>query len=471
MGRSWGLATVLLGCMIFFSGTSFAERGASYLDLNLQQNRYLGGVQHSAQTSNYTLLAADLNLEHESKGLRAKLNPVGQGAFEFQDELYFGVPEAYIEPRRMAPGFSMTVGREKRHWSRVDEEFNLGIWQPQLRWDYLNPVQQGLTGLFFDLKFSESLNVTLFTSPVSIPDQGPQFKLREGRFESSNRWFVQPQSRLQMFQGTRFSDEVPLYFELDKPAEEEMIMHSSFGMAVNYKPEETPFFVQASYAYKPRNQIHLGIECANCVNIGADPAPVEITALIHPKIVKHHVATLEGGFNRVDDQGWVSVTGDVPNSSGMPESYEEAPLNKSIVAGIGYRRFIRGLVRRPSWIGVSYMRMWEFKEKRSGGLVPDDQVESSLDRYKFEQVAAFDWTIQLTQMFHSRLNLRNRYQYSLPEKGGWLSSGLEWEKGPVTMQVGVDILGSDVDPNSTDAGLYSRYRSNDRVFAGMNYVF
>ncbi len=232
MVRIWGLATVLLGCTMFIGVTSFAKSGASYLDLNLQQNRYLGGVQHSAQSSNYTLLAADLNLEHESKGLRAKFNPVGQGAFEYQDEFYFGVPEIYIEPKRLAPGFSMAVGRQKRHWSRLDEEFNLGIWQPQLRWDYLNPTQEGLTGLFFDLKVSESWKVTFFTSPLNIPDQGPQFKLREGQFESSNRWFVQPQSRLQLFNGTRFADDVPL--SLFAPAAVDEPFVSAFRPTASY---------------------------------------------------------------------------------------------------------------------------------------------------------------------------------------------------------------------------------------------
>ncbi len=470
MGWRLGLVTGLLGCATLFGANVSAKPGTSYLDLNLQQNRYLGGVQHSAQTSNYTLLAADLNLESESDAFHAKFNPIAQGAFEFQDETYFGVPEIYFEPRRLARHFRMTVGRQKRTWSRLDEEFNLGIWQPQLRWDYLDPVQQGLTGLFFDVEASSSLTVTLFTSPVNIPDQGPQFQLREGRFESSNRWFVQPQSRMQLFQGTRFSGDVPLYFELNKPAEEDIIMHSSFGLAARYQNDKSPFWIQASYAYKPRNQIHLGIECANCVNIGAAP-PVEITARIHTKIIKHHVATLESGFTRTDDQGWISVTGDVPNSSGMPESYEEAPLNSAIVAGLGYRHYIRRWIRRPSWLGYSYMHSWEIKKDRAGGLVPDDQVESSLDRYPFREVAALDWTVQITQLARSRFRLRTRYSYSIPEQGGWLSGALEWQRDQLTFLIGADVLGAEVDANSSDAGLFSRYRANDRFYGGMSYVF
>jgi hypothetical protein len=472
MGWKRGLAAAfLVGTSLLVHATSEAKTGASYLDLNLKQNRYLGGVQHSAQTSNYTLLAADLNIEGENKNVKGKFNPVGQGAFEFKDEFYFGVPEIYVQARSFPAWFNLTIGRQKRSWSHLDEEFNLGIWQPQLRWDYLNPVQQGLTAVFMDWNLGSGVKLTLFTSPIHLPDQGPQFNLNQGKFESSNRWFVQPQSQIQLFSGTRFSDDVPLYFELDKPAEEEMIMHSSFGFAFNYQGDQSPFWTQVAYAYKPRNQIHLGIECTNCVNIGADPAPVEITALIHTKIINHHVLTWETGFNRIDDQGWISMTGDFPNSSGMPEGYEEAPLNSSFVLGAGYKHYIRDWVKLPSWLQYSYMRLWEFKREQKAGLVPDDQVQSSLDRYPYREVAAVDWSMQLNKSRRNRFSLRNRYSYSVSESGGWLSSGVAWEMGDATWTLGMDVLGADVDAGSKDAGLFSRYRSNDRVYGGLNYVF
>lgn len=460
----------LAGLLAVFvwSVAGFARTNASYLDLNLRQNRYLGGVQQTKQTSNYTLFAGDLNLETESEGFNYKLNPVAQGAFEAQDEFYFGVPEAYVSPRKIAPWFNLTIGRQKRTWSRLDQEFNLGLWQPQLRWDYLQPVQQGLTGVFFDWSLSSQVRFTFFTSPLHIPDQGPQFHLNNGQFESSNRWFEQPHNRLE-FENSRTSKYAPLYFELDKPSEEELVMHSSFGLGLQYEISPV-WFTQINYAYKPRNQIHIGLECSNCVNIGATQ-PMEVTAVIHPKIVKHHLVTWETGFERVDDRGWVSLSGDFPNQSGFPEDYQEAPLSSSLIGGLAYQHYLKGILGRPSWLQYSYMRSYELQSRRRHGLVNDDQVKSSLDRYPFTELAAIDWRVQLTQQKSSRWSWRNRYSYSFPERGGWLTTMLEWANGPMTWGLGADILGADVDPDSSDAGLFSTYRANDRVFGGVSYVF
>ena len=446
-----------------------AGTGASFVDLNLRHSQYTSSSQHSGQVDSYTVFAGDLNIETQSPGFNFKLEPVFQDALQVPDsEFYFGVPEVYVQPRKIAPGFNLTIGRQKRLWSRLDQEFNLGIWQPQLRWDYLRPMQQGLTGVFFDWSLSSALRFSFFTSPVFIPDQGPNFVLRAGHFSSANRWFAPPQSRVQLFENTPYASAAPLYFKIQRPSEEDIVMHSSFGFGVNYQ-SSGPFWSQVSYAYKPRNQIHLGIECANCTSISSGPP--EITAVIHPKIVKHNVLTWEGGFDRVDDKGWLSLTGDVPLKSGFPAAYAESPLNTMIVTGFGYQHYVRPWFGVPSWLEYSYMRTFEIKRKTEDGLVPDDSVQSSLDRYPYSEVAAIDWKLLFVQNQTNRVHWRNRYSYSFPERGGWWSTDLEWARGALTYNLGGDILGAGVDPNSPEAGLFSRYRANDRITAGVRYVF
>lgn len=454
-----------------WASVALATPAASYLDLDLRQNRYLGPVEQSSQSKSYTVYSGDLNLETQSTGFSYRFNPVFQGAFESSDEFYFGVPQIFVQPRKIAPGFNLTIGRQKRQWSRLDEEFNIGIWQPQLRWDYLSPTQEGLMGVFFDWSLSSALQFTFFTSPLFIPDQGPNYQLRNGEFSSTNRWFVPPESRLHLFNNTAFASDAPLYFQISHTSEEDIFMHSSFGFSMNYQAGG-PFWTQVSYAYKPINQIHLGIECANCGKLGATgTTPLEVTAVIHPKIVNHNVLTMEAGFTRVDDKGWISLTGDVPSRSGFPADYAESQLNPMVVTGAAYQHYIGAWIGAPSWLQYSYMRAFEFRRASDNGLVPDDNVRTSLDRYPYREAAAIDWRVLLMQSQSNRLHLRNRYTYSIPERGGWLSSTLEWAQGAVTYTLGVDVLGSTVDPNSDQAGLFTRYRANDRVFAGLSYVF
>ena len=161
----------------------------------------------------------------------------------------------------------------------------------------------------------------------------------------------------------------------------------------------------------------MGIECANCTSI-QNGSP-EITAVIHPRIVKHNVLTWEGGFDRVDDKGWLSLTGDGPVAlRAFPTPTPRVRLNSLVIAGFGYQHYVRPWFGVPSWLEYSYMRVFEFKRKTAAGLVPDDSVQSSLDRYPYTEIAAIDWKILFLQRQVDRLHWRNRYTYSFPERGG-----------------------------------------------------
>jgi len=464
MGLLAVLAAFAVGSPLASGATS-----ASYLNLDLRQDRFLGEVQHSAQESNFTQINSRLNLEPKRQRTASyKLNARAQGAFEAKNESYFGVPEAYGALNW--EWFDATLGRRKRTWSRLDEQFHLGIWQPELRWDYLQPEQQGLTGLFVGLPVSKTLRFHFFGSIVNVPDQGPQYRLEGGRFQSSNRWFQQPSGALGLFSNTPFASSAPLYFDVDRPSNQKLFMNPSLAVGMDYR-SESGYFLNTNYAYKPRNQIHLGLECANCANLGGS-APVEVTAVIHPKIIMHHVATLETGFERQDDRGFLSATVERPDRSGFPDSYEEAPLDDAFIAGAAYQHYAGSwILGRPSWLQYSYLRVFEIGTKSKASSLKEDEVQSSLDRYPLKDVAALDWKIRLAEKASNRLHWTNRYWYSIPEQGGWLSSYLELDQGALSWLVGADILGSSVSTQSKDAGLFTRYRANDRVFGGVSYVF
>jgi hypothetical protein len=98
-------------------------------------------------------------------------------------------------------------------------------------------------------------------------------------------------------------------------------------------------------------------------------------------------------------------------------------------------------------------------------------VESSLDRYPYQEVAAAELNWTMTKRSKNKILWRTRYNYSIPERGSWLSSQVEVSRRQWSWNLGFDILGADVDPQSSEAGLFSRYGANDRVTGGVNYVF
>jgi len=436
--------------------------------VRVSQYHYLGSAFTKEQTSNYYLLDADLSLTQDTRLFKFHINPVVEGALNHKDELYFGASEAYVEPKDLAPGFRLVVGRQKRTWSRLDEEFNLGVWQPQLRWDYLEPKQQGLTGVFFYWDVSSGLEFSFFTSPLFLPDQGPNYDLDNGSFRSGNRWFVPPQSQISMFSGSQYARNAPLYFEIDQPTTEKIVMNSSLGFGVMYQ-DDGPFWGGFNYAYKPRNQLHLGIECSGCAKLVGPP--IEVTAVIHPTVVKHHVITVESGFETPRDRGWLSLTGDFPTDSDLPAEYEETPLNSQLITGVAYEREIPSWIGVGSWLKGAYLHTFDLSTKSNRGFMDSDEVQSSMDRYPYRELAVVEWRLRFWESERSRLEWKNRYHYSIPERGGWVSSHLDCLKNGVLYFVGVDLLGSDVAASSKAAGLFTRYRANDRVFGGIGYVF
>lgn len=435
----------------------------SSLTLDLTQSQYLSGRQTSAQNAANTNLRilgqwrSGRSVQFGGSGL---MEGVLGGAF---NQLYYAVPELYMgfgsaQPSIENGSIRVTVGRQRRHWSRFDEEFNMGVWQPQLRWDYLDPIQQGLTGIFFDMRAS-NFSASFFTSPVYLPDQGPDFELSHGQFRSPNRWFFEPQSRIGLF-----DTGAALRYKLDRPAEEDVILQSSFGGILRYDPPG-PFWTQLSYAYKPLNQLHLGIECSQCFDINS----TEATATIHPVVAKHRVVTWEAGWDTPKYSGWVSATSDTPHETGLPTDWEESSLNPTVFLGGSFEHVL------PWWRGTSklkysYMKRFETKTGDTDPLT-GDQVESSLDRYPYRELAAVEWTWRAFYHLRDRFFIKARYDYSIPERGSWLSARLAWVHRQWTYRLGMDILGTEVDPSSKNAGLFTQFRSNDRVFGGLSYAF
>lgn len=434
----------------------------SLIKVDLSQQQYAGDGQTEAQRRQYTNVGFDADLKGKWAGLGAGFHGIYQGTIQSGDEQYVGIPEAYIgEAKSDEMGIRWTVGRQKRHWSYLDEEFGMGIWQPQLRWDYLNPIQQGLTGLFFDFASTKTVSLSFFASSVFLPDQGPNFRLQDGQFVSNNRWFWSPRLTAHLF-----NQHPPVSYALDMPNVSDVVFQPSLGTQLRFESHSSPWWGQVAYAYKPMNQMHLGYECKQCVPLGN----LSPQATIHPSVLMHRVATAEAGFKDDNQRGWLSVTSDIPTSPKGPTEWAQSNYDDVIFAGASYAHYM-ALLRRPGWLKVSYLRAFEKQRPLPVNSLMDGPVESSLDRYPYREIVAIDWEWVLKQTAKNQLNWRTRYTYSIPERGSWISSQLWLRQEKWSWNLSLDLLGSEIDPASSQAGLFTRYRENDRFMGGVSYVF
>ena len=96
-------------------------------------------------------------------------------------------------------------------------------------------------------------------------------------------------------------------------------------------------------------------------------------------------------------------------------------------------------------------------------------MESSLQRFDYEQVAALEWIAQPLDRFTRSMWVALKYMYSFPEKGILLSSRVKWAfDRDLLFELGADLLGAETD---YPLGLMGRYRSNSRVVGGVSYAF
>jgi hypothetical protein len=117
------------------------------------------------------------------------------------------------------------------------------------------------------------------------------------------------------------------------------------------------------------------------------------------------------------------------------------------------------------------MKVFDIQSRDKKGLVDSEAIHSSLDRYPYRELASVEWKMTAFQKLKNRIDVKTRYSYSVPEKGGWLALAGDWCLGSMTWTLGADVIGSGVSDDSANAGLFTKYRSNDRIYGGASYVF
>ncbi|MGE3386953.1 MAG: hypothetical protein AB7K41_09515 [Bdellovibrionales bacterium] len=458
-----------LGCCILAT-VGFCSVGTwanTDLQLQLLQSQYLSDTQNRVQSDAYSSFGVRLKHQNapESRMVHG-LDLLGLASADGTEQAYVAAPEFYWGLNaniQKLPG-KLILGRKRFAWSHFDEEWNLGIWQPYVRWDYLHPLPQGLSGAFLSLGEEGPVQVTAFATPFFLPDQGPQFEVIDGQFNSSNRWFRQPTNKHMVINQDR-----RLNYELDRPSEGDVVMNAGYGLSVLVGSEKEGPWFKASLADKPINQMHIGIEGYH--SIARLNRFLESVAVVHPVVARHNVMTLEAGYSAPDFFGWISLTEERPKDPQMPDEWEEASLYASRFIGMTLSHRLPWQGWRSHWLKYGAMTMSErLPPERLDD--PEDNLESSLDRYPFREVLSFEWTAPFVNRASHRLDFGLRYLYSVPEKGSLLSAKLElmWRRN-TRWDLGVDVLGTEGPSSVEDRGLMSLYRNNDRVMGGMTYVF
>lgn len=340
---------------------------------------------------------------------------------------------------------SLQIGRRLEQWSALDSAWNLGVYQPQFRWNQLNPENQGLTGLFWS-KVTESYGLTLFASPLYIPDQGAGYEIKDGQFQSGNPFFQAPPQNVR-FQGKL----LPIDYQVNKPDISSVIYQSEFGAQLRYG-EAKGFFGNLAGIFKPSNQLALGYKGV----LVTTRVRVDVT----PKTYLENVYSGDVGYR--DDWGGVLFS-----------ALYSKPKDPEFDNGFNAPHFEPSLSFGPQ---VLYkMKPFEFYAAyldTSGGEISDVGPDASPDRaslskrFLYRQAALVSATY--SEVFFKQYKLDSMLQYKFSTKEGFRQIRFKNNvnlKGPWAFWMDLILIDTD---SAVQGGLES-YKSMDQVWLGASY--
>ena len=416
-----------------------------------QQNQYVD----FAPTFSYShRLGQDENAPHSEIGIEGLAVIPASGGVDQQ----LAVPQMYFrytaEPHRL----NFTLGRYREDWSSLDDHSHLGLWQPLARWDAVRPISQGLTGLFATVE-DQKFRIVYFASSVFLPDQGPGFSVKGGRFTSSNRWFRPPVDQAEIK-----NTEAQIFYAVDTPSTASVVNQGSQALMVEVGQRNDGLFAKASVADKPMNQFHLGLE----PTIAAASGVISVT--VHPYVVKHNLYTLESGYRFNEGQFVLSQTWEKFENPNLPDKFQQSELIDSQYTGAVFNHDLSNFGLHNANIDLSYVQRTKATSAAKETIV-QGSVESSSQRLSFSRLAGLQFEKNIFHNFINSLDAAVGYFYSVDDQGEWLHGDISYQYDRRWLwNLSGDIFGASgvIDAN---ASFISKFRGNDRMIGSFSYVF
>lgn len=435
------LKSLILFTIILSGSVSYSEIRTSIWAQSLS---FISPDYESTNKKNFMFLGVTLKSDTKSSD-SFKINLVGQYAPENSILSYLNIREIYFAANLFSGSSQVSIGRKLQNWSALDSTWNLGVYQPQFKWNPLTPEKQGLTGFFWQMN-SSGYDLTLFASPLYIPDQSANYELKEGQFQSSNPWFPTPP------QNIKFQDQLlPIDYEITKPEVNSVIYQTQFGTKLRLG-ESNGYFANLAGMYKPSNQLALGYKGT----LITTRVHIEVT----PKVYFENVYSADFGYR----QDWGLAQFSLLYSK---------PQNPKFDAVFNAPEFEQSL----SW-GPQILYKYENYEiflgylGTSGGEVKDVGPDASPDRISLSQRFLYKEAMQIqlkyADVFWNKLKLDSSLQYLSSSKEGFRQirfKNLFKIKGPWAFWMDFLLI----DTNSSDLSNLEPYKSSDQISFGINY--
>jgi hypothetical protein len=420
-------------------------------DLQVFSDSFISPSFEATQKTNYQFAGMSLHSAPYGDDV-IKMNIEGAVAFGAPLLNYLDISEFYFQTKT-SDTEKLIIGRKLMNWSELDTRWNLGLWQPLFQWNPLNPEPQGLSGLFWQAD-RRAYSITVFASPIFIPNQGPAFEVVNGQFVQGNPWFRRPPESVRIF-----SESTQVQYDFEKPNESQVVFQASYGARLSFgSPEDTQ--VQLSYMYKPSNELALGYSGL------LDTSTLKGVVDLKPAVFFHTLSGLDitqryGGFRMgisgVFDRPQKQI--DFEDRWTHPEFSDAYLVSPFIEYGQG-----------SYLVSLQSLNIY-------GGAITEVGDMASADRAPLTLIYPFQQAVKVS--LENRLNLRgpqrltSRLSYTNSQRNDFefIQWNLNYRLSSLWSTYSeLDLLKAG-DATSDNQNEIAQYKNDDRFMIGASYVF
>lgn len=388
---------------------------------------------------------ADLNLKYQSftdsnvyKGIdiSARIND--------REQMMYSIKEARIQYNYSTS--RLAFGRSSLDWSYTDKDWGLGVINNRVNFDFFEPGEEGLTGIFYDKKFENGFHYSLFGSFTYVPELNPGLKIdkKNGTVTCQNPWCDAPSSTAPIN-----NTDVPIFYNVNYPDLADVIFRYSVGARIGYEINNVN--IEGYYLKKPENSISTTAE------IQYETDKNRLFVDVTPQFFYHEVI---GGNFDVKINEYFKMFGSV--LSIRPNTFPE-----------GDEPYIQYTGIKPKKKKEEYM---------SGGLAYGDGLFSAKAGY-IARISEFDkendllvkyprWNqavhLNLNKKFTRKIEAELDYKFDMLTEDRIVLLKTNYRFGQsLIVGLGLNMIGTNPEKES----FWSDFENNDSVYSSLKYTF
>lgn len=442
-----------------------AKKYSSSGALKFEGTQYQSSIPGNSKLDHSLSASVNLKVGMESGSSTSLFDFTGEKFIDWGSS-QFSVRELYWSHVGNEGRTETSLGRKLQYWSQGDQDWQLDLWQPRQTFDGLRPEQQGLTGGFFKHR-EGSIETLVLLSPIFIPTMGPDIRNDNGSLESDSRWYRAPSSTF-IFQNKQRR----IVYSLNIPHLEELVTKPGAALRLKVEPDSrVGTWASVGFAYKPINRLLVKYDQKlESVEEGEDTG----SAPLFPVVGYHSLFSADLGYRFERSMVAVSFLADEPQSVDQdtddPYIVQHPEPAKVYTLHADTEMDVPGFTYPLVWT-AGYMRI-------DGGGIADYDAKGRYkgavftQRFQFTHAALAQVEMQ-TDIRDRKLLSRLRYMREFDQRGMIASAeATYYPRKTIGFTLGADVLGvDDTSADNADKGFLNEFRANDRVYAGLSYVF